>query len=1588
MWQLRAEQLGAGNGATGSRATGSRQWGNWEQAMWQLGASNGATRSSEYPTMHSQEKIISSFRDLRPHTQGITFAGRPYSSPVRVQSRCSSTSSMRSSLFSSVISAPDPALSLLEIEQILCQRVNAIGDELKKAFVTYDPDQNLAVTKGEFCRVLQNFVLPLSQPQVDALLTQIPVNLNGTIPYMDFLEKYQRNGTSSSKGKNVKRRWSSAQNNEVMTLNEIESQLRTMILKNMKNIVRSCRLFDYNGNGQIQKHELRRVLENYCFKMKNVEFDKFWNHHSLGKKISLDYRELLRNLGVNAEPQNKPAEENVGRALNWEATQLEQQKQKIWRPSSSSRGVRLGDCTVEQLEAAFRKKISTSNATLVKAFRSFDATNSGQVSLEVFKSVINNFMFPMSDEKYIKLMSRFGVRDVNNVNWEQFLKKFQEPAVIENGQTIPIKPSHRVYSAKGGAAPLSGDHILQKLQSHVRDSYPSLKQAFLVLDEGRNGRISRRELRRIVDCMMFRLTDEQFKELMIILDPEHTGFISYHQFLDLFEERESVTGHKWLSNTRPQASQAPVVLTWDSMENILCEKITSNWKDFFKALQSHDTKRTGLINKDHFKALLQSYCPSLSEDHYKIICDQYLDAPSGGVTYMEFLRDLGVSMSFAGDLNGVSTNISEESDAREELRQTDLSDRMREIGNQASNLLRKFTAEEVITKLKDCMTRRETTMKESFLACNKRKDHHITKKDFRKVLEDHELHLDEDQFNELTETLGFTKEGLDYLDFVSLFEVPSGAGPGDKLQNSPNHRVNKTKSYYMTAEECLSQFVDKLREGYGDTYSAFYKIDSNRDGLVTMHDFRRLLESFMFSIKPDEFERLLSLLGLNLSSTLNYMEFLQLLQRQERNDSPPWLNSFYRPSLGVECADLACEQAHYYLVTKVQTRWHDLAKTFCEIDSDGNGIIQKKDLRNVLFRFSLPITSNEFEKLWKRYDPDGKGFLTHQEFLQKLGVNFASGDCGPSRRIAEDNRASLEKHHNTQQKIQQEIQTFHKHQTKALDIKDIEQQIKDKFRDYYPDFSAAFAAIDKDKDGFITLQDFWSTLRDLNFELDDDQFLNLLYRLKIKVYDSKFSYSDFLKIIDDGRASKYGHRQERSAPAGNTQTLSPQKALVKLKEKVKSSYDELWKAFSSFDKDDTGTIKSFELYQILDSFCFKLTDKQFTHLLSKLSVNDDHTIDWRGFLHALTAINAEPTSTWIERVQHATRPKSTQELSMTDIMTRIQEVVTARFHSIAQEFLNIDYANINVVAKDDFRELFSKNFMLLTDDQFENLWSTLPLNSYGNLDYPEFLKRFSCEKPVTPLQNRVANNSEGFSKVGSAALPRRASSASPSRIRRPKTAPCVLSKSHTVCPRPSTAATRATPLVNCEPIENKLRNYLQKIWQEVHKACREKDSERMGEIATPDFLAVMRRFNMDITEEELDQLATKYDLRSSGKISYTDFLRNVILGSKPQENVLLQRMKLHKPRIPASTGAQGPLYSDAILRIQPKVLSCWRVLRRTFQSCDEGRTGYISIPEFKQVLRKFGFNVSEDEFFHILAYFDRDLKAQISYNDFLSEFLR
>ena len=57
--------------------------------------------------------------------------------------------------------------------------------------------------------------------------------------------------------------------------------------------------------------------------------------------------------------------------------------------------------------------------------------------------------------------------------------------------------------------------------------------------QNKDGRITKRDFRRVLESFCFRMSQQQFHELMAKIDPYNKGYVSYLDFLDRFEQRET-----------------------------------------------------------------------------------------------------------------------------------------------------------------------------------------------------------------------------------------------------------------------------------------------------------------------------------------------------------------------------------------------------------------------------------------------------------------------------------------------------------------------------------------------------------------------------------------------------------------------------------------------------------------------------------------------------------------------------------------------------------------------------------------------------------------------------------------------------------------------------------------------------------------------------------------------------------------------------------------------------------------------------------------------------------------------------------------
>ncbi|XP_054438549.1 EF-hand calcium-binding domain-containing protein 6 [Pteronotus mesoamericanus] len=1512
-------------------------------------AKSGSTKARD---LLCRMDVVPDWHTSCPHRQKFTHL-RPHSSPCRVCSRNGFPNMFRPS---STTAIANPILSFLDVKRILFQKITDKGDELVKAFQLLDTSHTMTVSKSELRRVVTTFLLPLTREQFHEVLAQIPLTSSGAVPYLEFLSRFGGLDLNI----NVIKRGSGNEMNGSRTLKELEIQVGEKILKNIKTVISALKLLDVNKTGLVQPHALRRVLETFCLKMKDEEYKKFAQYYGIDKDTAVDYNIFLKNLSIN---NNLNLRYYMGNhEVSWENQQVKNSRRDCLLSSDLSESS-WEDYSLDEIGRTFCQEFSKSREKIEKALSAGDPSQCGYISLNYLKIVLDTFVRRLPRRIFIQLMKRFGLKTTKKVNWKQFLASLHDPQwMMEVDNTVPLA---KKISSDSKHQPHQ-ENVITRLFRH-RDLHTSLKKALMLIDTKLDGQIKGEELRHIINCMVVKISDSEFRALMRTLDPSGTGLVDVRAFAQLLED--SCLVRKPSPHAEPRT---PLLLAQDSVEEMVRDAIGRNVLAFYNMLHSYDLGRSGLMGANNFKKVMHIFCPCLTMEDLTKLCSLFRDTASGRVLYKNLLASIGVhGPPSASPALTPKDRPSRERSQKEELQAPDGSERAKPTEDKGTSV-KSVTKEEAIKKLKTCLQQEDPTFQKRFPDFSKELDGKINVRDFRKVLQGHGMPMDNDQYAQLTARVGFKREGMSSLDFATGLEGTKTKGPQVTPPQTATPPKSKVTSDFVSAEECLKLLPERLRESFRDPYAAFFRMDTDRDGIISMHDLRHLLQRLLFNLKDEEFERLLGLLGLRLGVTLNFREFRNLFEKSPltTDDAPQRL---VRTKQKVADSELACEQAHQYLVTKAKTRWSDLSKNFIETDREGAGIVRRRDIKNALYSFDIPLTPREFEKLWMRYDTEGKGHLTYKEFLQKLGIHYS----------ADVHQPYTEDHFNF-------MGHFTKPQQEPAEVTELLQgtgkaaPARDKLQDHYQDIRKALAKLADPRSGSVSTCQLRQALQDSGCPLRDEELAELLDSWGISWQNNSINYLDFLRAVENSKPPRPEPKQTDSGVPINFAKLHPEEVLRNIQKVVTSSSQALSTAFSALDKEDTGFVKASDFGQVLKDFCYKLTDNQYHYFLRKLRIHLTPHINWKYFLQSFAGFLEETASEWAEKMPKGPPLRSPQEMANHEVLARLHKAVTSHYHAIAQDFENFDTLKTSTVSRDEFRAVCTRHVQVLTDEQFDRLWSGMPADAKGRLKYLDFLSRFNSEKAATPPGTNDSAQAHRGSDGPRVSAVSRSGGSLPTRDLKAGTMPRS---------QPSTAASTGTvmgtpPLQNCEPVERRLRRTIQGCWREFLKECKERDAHRRGAVTAAEFLALVEKFNLDISEEECQQLVTKYDLKGDGSFAYCDFIQSCVLLLKAKETSLMQRMKIQNAHKMKEAGAETSSFYCALLRIQPKILHCWRPMRRTFKAYDAGGTGLVGVADFRKVLRQYSINLSEEEFFHILEYYDKTLSSKISYNDFLRAFLQ
>ncbi|XP_031207134.1 EF-hand calcium-binding domain-containing protein 6 isoform X2 [Mastomys coucha] len=1282
--------------------------------------------------------------------------------------------------------------------------------------------------------------------------------------------------------------------------------------------------------------------------MRIMRCEWFLKQYNIDNTAAVDYNTFLKNFSVKNDLSFKyllsnaelPRENQQGKNAKWPLDTVS--SEDVWKNYS-----------LDDLEKIFCQEFSKSYEKIEKALSAGDPSKGGYISLNYLKVVLDTFLYRLPRRVFIQLMRRLGLKTTTKVNWKQFLTTIYERQGSEVSKTIHLKKRGSTEARNRSRK----ENIIKKLFRYSEERYTALKKTLLITSSTPSRYITWEELRRILNCMVVKLSDSEFSELKQTFDPEGTGAVRVNSLLNVLDDSTKV---RKMSPSRDTKTSLPVA--WDSAEELVLDTITRNLQAFYGMLQSYDLGDTGTIAKNNFKKVMHAFCPYLSNEQLVKFSSKFQEAGSGMIPYKTLLINIGVGIpppvrALSPPKGQLTDQFQTQQPCQQDERTQLLKDRTTEIKN--------MTKEEVIASLKHRIQQKDPVFRKQFLSISKEPDVKINQREFRKVLERSGMPMNDCQYAMLASKLGFkNEEGMSYQDFTMGFEDCLLSGLETvPLQSRTASRTN-VDEHFISAEECVRIFPKKLKDSFRDAYSAFFRIDTDRDGIITMNDLHRLLQYLLLNMTDLEFERFLSLLGLRLSVTLNFREFQNLCEKRSwKSDEAP--QRLIRCKQKVADSELACEQAHQYLIMKAKTRWTDLSKNFIETDNEGNGILRRRDIKNSLYGFDIPLTPREFEKLWQTYDIEGRGYITYQEFLHRLGIRYSPKVHRPYK----EDYFNFLGHFTKPKQVQEEIQEL--------------QQISDreKLMDHYEEISKAFNAMEKSKP--TALCRVQKVLQECGCPLKEEELISLLKSLDVSVHNNYIDPVDFLRALEITWASRTHPKEKEENLPVSFSRLTPDEVIKSMQEAVESSQPALVKAFSALDKEDTGFVKAMEFGDVLRSVCQKLTDNQYHYFLRKLRLHLTPNIHWKYFLENFSSFVDETADEWAENMPKILPPTSPKETSNRDILARLQKAVASHYHTIAQEFENFDTLKSNTVSRDEFRSICTHHIQILTDEQFDRLWSEMPVNAKGRLKYQDLLSKLSTESVPSAAPMAAGDSGESTMAQRGSSAPEvsqgaRSTLCSPSRDSRAG----LKSRSHPCTP------VGTPPLQNCEPIESRLRKQIQGCWRELLKECKEKDTDKQGSILAAEFLALVDKFKLDISKEESQQLIVKYDLKNNGKFAYCDFIQSCVLLLKAKETSLMRRMRIQNADKMKEAGVETPSFYSALLRIQPKIVHCWRPMRRTFKTYDENGTGLLSVADFRKVLRQFSINLSEEEFFHVLEYYDKSLSSKISYNDFLRAFLQ
>jgi len=317
----------------------------------------------------------------------------------------------------------------------------------------------------------------------------------------------------------------------------------------------SLERMDYNKQGFLASRELLASVETYCGRCNPILWDDIMLFFDSSRTGLVDYKSFLND--VRDQVLNKYSEDNnsnvsLRKAFN-KAGGGVVSHHNMQDGKRKGGGIGMGSHGSNSVEASMRflcEKVYEKFPTIRSAFMSMDKDRGGTIGKRELKKILDDCCYIVPDDVFEACYKLFDTDGDGEISYQEFIEQMKvmvAPGEEEGGLGNMLinhdkrqgnkgnKGVKELYEDRKGsiAGPShNASEAMVFLGQKLAQQTDSVRVAFRMFDSDLSGSVSKAELKRILDNYCYKMSDEEFDKVVLEIDVNTDGKISYNEFMN------------------------------------------------------------------------------------------------------------------------------------------------------------------------------------------------------------------------------------------------------------------------------------------------------------------------------------------------------------------------------------------------------------------------------------------------------------------------------------------------------------------------------------------------------------------------------------------------------------------------------------------------------------------------------------------------------------------------------------------------------------------------------------------------------------------------------------------------------------------------------------------------------------------------------------------------------------------------------------------------------------------------------------------------------------------------------------------------